>query len=387
MADPASLIFENEAAPAAAGVHAIVIGIGHYRHFPGGTGNRYADHAGMVQLSSPPHSARHITDWLFKTYHADTKLPLRSVHLLISKPGGTASYTHRHCPRTEVPEASLNNIDTAVTDWFARGDRLKENLLLFYFCGHGISAGDQHTLLCTDFGSNPLAPFKHAIDFTDFHLGMARCKADAQMFLVDACRTISQDLIEQASSHGQSLVEGNLTVTRRAAPVFRSAQPGKAAYGLPGKPSAFAQAVPLAFLGGAWDKVDGEWVVCTSMLRRALERQISRVMRKFPRYNSSVAGDADITMTIKHPEGDPIVPVDIGGRPPADHSVAELGYQAPGGGSVRQQSPDEEVWLLDLEEGMYEFFAKFRTPTGGEQIVQMQKYVTPQNVSERLKVP
>ena len=387
MPEPPSLIFEDGRPPEIPGVHAVVVGVGHYRHLPGGSGARYADHEGMVQLSSPPHSAQHIAKWLFDTYHDDQALPLRSVHMLVSKKGGAADFSHQHCPAVTVPQATHADVETAVLDWFDRGDGSSENLMLFYFCGHGISAGDQHTLLCTDFGKNRLNPFKGAIDFTDFHLGMGQSKADSQIFFVDACRTISHNLLEQASFRGEPMIPGNLTLVPRRAPVFRSAQPGEKAFGLPGKPSAFAQALALAFKGGAWDKVDGDWVVCTSMLRRALERQIKRVMRAFPTYQADVAGDAEATMTIKYPAGAPVVPVDLGGRPDTDHSLLELAYEAAGGGQVVKEANDDDIWLLDLAEGQYQFSAKFESTAGDEKVATLDKYVSPQNVSERLRVP
>lgn len=386
MADPASLIFKDDRPADHMGVHAVVIGIGHYPHLPGGGGERYADHEGMVQISSPPHSAQQIAKWLFDTYLNDPNLPLRSLHLLESRKSGTAGFEHGPVANTGVPEALLANIKVAVRDWFRRGDGCPEGLLFFYFCGHGISAEIQHTLLASDFGADSLAPFETAINFTDFHLGMARCKAASKVFFVDACRTISQNLIEQSTYKGDPLIPGRTTVVPTRAPVFLSAQPGAKSFGLPNKPTAFAQALPLAFQGGAWDKVDGDWVVCTSLLRRALERQIQRVMRRFKDYRADVAGYADATMTIKSPSGHPLVPVDIGGRPDQVYELNQLSYDDLQGSKVVKDVNDDDIWLLDLAEGQYQFAARFKnTIDGAEKVTTLEKYVSPQNVSERLR--
>lgn len=387
MSDPASLIFKDNRPADAVGVHAVVIGVGHYAHLPGGSSHRFADHEGMVQLSSPPRSAEHIAKWLLDTYHDDQSMPLRSMHMLVSKKGAAQKFHHKHCPESEIASATLGNIKKAARDWFRRSDENAQNLLLFYFCGHGISAGMQHTLLSTDFGEDTLAPFENAVNFTDFHLGMGRCKAQSQVYFVDACRSISKNLIEQSASFGDSLIPGVTPIVQKTAPVFLSAQPGEKAMGLPREPSAFAQALPLAFKGGAWDKVDGEWVVCTSMLRRALERQTRRVMRAFPNFNFEVGGYADATITIKRPEGEPVVPVDLGGRPDTDHNLLELAYEPDGtNAQVIKEVNNDEVWLIDLTEGDYEFSAKFQNAAGQQKVVTLRKFVSPQNVSERLRL-
>jgi hypothetical protein len=65
-----------------AATHAIVIGVGHYPHLPGGKGRpKFRAHGGMGQLKSPPESARVIARWLIENYAHPDK-PLATVSLL-----------------------------------------------------------------------------------------------------------------------------------------------------------------------------------------------------------------------------------------------------------------------------------------------------------------
>lgn len=361
MPDPVSLIFEDDRPADTPGVHVIVIGIGHYRHFPGGSGLEFAGHGNMAQLSSPPLSARHVAGWAFDTYHDDQDMPLRSMHMLLSELGGQASYAHILSPKKDIQDATMANAKRAIRDWKDRGDKSDKNLMIFYFCGHGISAGDQHTLLCTDFGESDEDEFENAINFNDFHRGMDRCKALGQCYLVDACRVGSPELMESAASKGQSIIKGIISfgANTRAAPIFRSSMPGVAAFGLSGKPSAFAQALPLAFKGGAWRRKQGNWVVCASLLKIGLETHIKRIMHRFRKLDKRVVSDHDVQLTLKIPSGEPLVPVDIGCSPTDANATAALSYQSSGAAPVEREMPDAAEWFLDLEKGNYTFSAAF----------------------------
>jgi hypothetical protein len=283
------------------------------------------------------------------------------VHLLLSEVGGPARYAHPLCPERTIKDATCANVEAALLDWFKRGDKAADNLLVFYFCGHGISSGTQHTLLCSDFGFNPLNPFQQAINFNDFHRGMDQCKARAQLFLVDACRVGSTALMETQSFKGQPIVPGLITFPEvaRSAPIFRSSMPGTAAFGLAGKPSAFAQALPLAFKGGAWRLEQGRWVVCASLLVPAMDALIKRIMQQFKSLKERVVSDHAVTLTLKHPEGQPVVPVEIGCEPIEANEKALFGCQLNGAEHKSRPEPVRDDWLLDLEFGTYTFTATF----------------------------
>lgn len=360
MAD-APLIFEDGQPPELPGVHAIVIGCGHYRHLPGGLGLEYARANGLSQLTSPPHSARHIADWLFKTYYEDADFPLRSLHMLMAEKGGAPTYSHILVPERQVPEATLENSRRAIRDWKKRGDQSDQNLMLLYFCGHGVAAGTEHALLCSDFGEDTDDAFRHAIRFNDFYAGMERCAARSQVFLVDACREASEELMENAASKGQSIIAGGLSFpeTPRAAPILRSALPGTRAFGLRNKPSAFGQAFTAASKGAAWRQEAGHWVFCASHLVSGMDAFIRRIMRRFGSTLQPVIVDHGRTLTLKLPKGRPVVPVEIGCDPNEANSKASFICLSEGVEVTSRTVPQDNDWSIDLELGSYDFEATF----------------------------
>jgi hypothetical protein len=389
MEDPA-LVFDDTLPPGAAGVHAIVIGIGHYRHFPGGAGDEFdAGDEPIEQLSSPPHSARAVADWLLAAYHKDATHPLRSLSLVIAEPSGSAIYAHLLCPEREVPDAKIEDIRGAVQAWKARGDANVDNLMLFYICCHGISAGLQHTLLASDFGADVNNPFRHAIDFTQFHQGMAKCAATKQVYFIDACRVLSDNLFRDGSK-GDPIISSDGKILQRSAPVFRSTLAGSSAWGLNNRPSAFAQALPLAFRGGAWRRENGQWLVCSSLLKLALEQQIKRVMWQYRNFPSLIDRDNDVTLTLKVPDARaiPCVPVDVSCDPVAANEFVSLSVQAFSSKKITQvpsRKASRDSWLLDLDSGMYTIAAKF-PGLQFNKAANPNVIVHPPNGSERIKV-
>ena len=179
--------------------HAIVIGIGDYPHLVGGSGKLSVDNDGMGQLTSPPISARTFADWLIRFFHNPNK-PLGTVALLVSErtPGKFVNPATRQ--EHEPMAATADNIVAAIADWKLRGDEHSENMLIFYFCGHGVSAGTEASLLASDFGANANNSLDGAIDLRRLILGLNQCMASEQIFFIDACRASSETLITSQSS-------------------------------------------------------------------------------------------------------------------------------------------------------------------------------------------
>ena len=364
MADPA-LVFQDGQPADVPGVHAIVIGIGHHRHFPGGEGLEMdADGGTMSQLSSPPHSARTVADCLLETFHEDPEGPLRSLSMVIADRGGPAEYAHLLCPRRPVPDATLDSLRAAIQSWFQRGDAHEDNLLIFYICCHGISTGMQQTLLASDFLADQFDIFRHAIDFTQFHAGMSRCAAREQIYFVDASWTISENLMRDGSK-GEPIVSSHAGAIKETAPIYRSRLEGKAAWGLPNQASPFAQALPKAFQGGAWDRELGRWHLGTTRLQGALEQQIKRLMRRFRTFSNLIEVDRAASLRLKSLAFDahPIHPVEIACLPEvANETVVLTAHPEDRNEQIVIPSrvpPQKDSWLLDLRMGVYDMSARF----------------------------
>ncbi|MER9771244.1 caspase family protein [Mesorhizobium sp. M0220] len=143
----------------------------------------------MEQLTSPPISARLFASWLTSENFRNPTKPLASVALLLSEAAPAPFLDPRNgASKFDVALADSANVRLAITEFFKRGDENADNLLIFYFCGHGIAAGTDTALLLSDYGANPLNALERAIDFRRLRIGMGRCKASEQCFFIDACR-------------------------------------------------------------------------------------------------------------------------------------------------------------------------------------------------------
>jgi hypothetical protein len=81
----------------------------------------------------------------------------------------------------------------------------KENLAVFYFCGHGVSVGQQAALLLADFGE-PGREFVGAVDVNVLCGTMKNARAVRQAYLFDCCRTHADDLYLHEPSIGPSII-------------------------------------------------------------------------------------------------------------------------------------------------------------------------------------
>jgi len=341
--------------------HAIVIGVGAYAHLIGGGGELFPDHESMGQLTSPPHSARAFTNWLLKKHHNPNK-PLASLELLVSDVQGS-EFTLPNGEVTKIKSASKANVEEAVWRWIGRGDESRDNLMIFYFCGHGIAGGPETALLLDDFGKRKLAPLNNAIDFRGFWLGMNKCKAREQCYFVDACRRASSTLIESYNYAGDPIIPGtNLPspLGRRHAPVYYSTVAGESAHSQPGAPSVFTEALLKALDGAGSDDFEGDWRVYTDRLNIGITHLLERLMGDDVRLEQVSPVDALTRFTLHYLDGKPIVPVTIGCRPSGANEAAELSYSyCDGSNKVIRPDAKSSDWDVDIEEGNYRFSAVF----------------------------
>lgn len=132
--------------------------------------------------SQDSRSTREFANWLLDTYD-NPDAPLASVDVLLSDAKG--QQIKRGKKTTNIEPAEFAKVANAIQQWATRATSEKD-VLLFFFSGHGIAAGNQTTLLCEDFGSNPLSAMSHAIDFNKLHMGLDRVVPRYQCFFIDA---------------------------------------------------------------------------------------------------------------------------------------------------------------------------------------------------------
>ncbi len=343
--------------------HAIVIGVGHYPHLPGGGKKKFANAEGMGQLKSPPVSARAIANWLIESYNHPDK-PLASLSLLLSdSKDAKFKYTVDKKKKTvAVKEATMAEVKPAITEWRSLGHQNAGHLLLFFFCGHGIALGPELSLLLSDFGASDVAPLDGAIDFRRFRQGMDECAAREQCYFVDACRVGSELLIKNTGFAGQPIIQSagmvNNTGKLRQAPVFYSTLSGAQAYAKPGKPSVYTEALLEAFAGAGSGDEEGEWRVRTNLLHDALGFMIIDASEQLKVPQLQIAPSDDLSSINLNVIDNPRVPVIVSCKPKEANKEATLSCE--GAQLKMKRKPGEDPWRLRLPADTYDFAAKLK---------------------------
>ncbi len=345
--------------------YALVIAVGHYPHLPGGSSRtKFQNHEGMGQLNSPPESARRFARWLIENYECPS-CPLAGVSLLISEKKPAAfSFRKDGKPKTvEVSPATMEKIRAAIFDWRQKGDGNPDNTLLFYFCGHGITAGTEIALLAADFGAEPLAPLSGALDFRRFHAAMDECSARQQVYFVDACRVGSELLKNNPNYAGDPVLNWTGTVVNpggrlRLGPIFYSTLAGAPAYAKPREPSLFTQALLESLAGAGSGDETGEWQVKTTRLQESLDFLMREASRDLEMPQAQIASSDSFASLTLNSVAVPEVPVIVRVDPQKAHEQATLRCE---GEAVKEKRPPKPVpWRLRLPTGRYNFFADFK---------------------------
>ncbi|OBJ08570.1 caspase family protein [Mycobacterium sp. 1465703.0] len=305
MAKARDLIFEDHSVDP--GTHALVIGVGKYPHLLGGGERTSPDAEGMRQLSSPPISARAFADWLRNEYRFPDK-PLASLALLLSE----------QVPGPDAKLANSSNVVQAVREWKARATSNPNNRLIFYFCGHGISQGEDMALLLSDFGASVDNPLDGALDFRQLVSGLKPCAASQQLFFVDACRASTDTMI--AGSGGSAGVVPLLPRGRPKPPELPPMVPityfatlaGSDSHARPNQASLFTDALIKGLRGAGSDNTDdgSGWCVTTTRLQDALNHFLGEptFAGQMAKVQIPVATEL-ITYDLHSLSGQPTVPV------------------------------------------------------------------------------
>jgi Caspase domain len=335
-------------------MHALVIGVGDYDYLYGGA--RYEPRPAppvlaLGQLTSPQASALAFASWLRSSY-SNRHAPFGSIELLVSSdsdtPKGGTSFPAEGTTLAEIREAFAR--------WRARCDAHRDNIAIFYFSGHGVE-GLNSFLLPSDFGADALAPFERAIDFTSTFRGMEHCRADTQLYFIDACRYLSQEAVGQ---HGAVLASFRHDIPpygRSAAPIYRATALGTGAQGAPRQPSLFTSTLLRCLEEfGAECEQNGRWTISTATLGPALVRLMERVR---PGSQSGMCqGDYGPARVIHEIER-PLVLASVTCNPAGALASAELRARRNSPPWEVERAPDPAPWYIELEPGIYDVGAFF----------------------------
>lgn len=370
-----SLVFADDGSPDAR-THALVIGIGGYRHLVDGEDEReqvLENVAVLKQLTSPPRSAVAIAEWLVQ-HGQELRAPLGSLELLVSVAPGDAPAL----PAGVASGATRQNIQDAYDAWRERCDRNSDNIALFYYCGHGLEKVE-HYLLAEDFGASPNNPWLGAFAFDTTRLAFHACAARTQCFFIDACRKLTAAMLrKEPDAHALEQVDHATPECEYDLTIKGSAK-NEEAFGPPGEPSYFATALLKALNGSAARNSGAGWNVETGQVAAHIT-EIMRLVKPSegtPQRCPAHVTDSTVLLTV----ADPRVPVILSCVPEAANAVANLGWQAVGAATVEAKTGGP--WSFESPPGMFVASAEFAGPPFVA--VRTDVFVTPPSIRSPLK--
>jgi Caspase domain len=294
MPDSALVFLDDRYGSHTPGTHVIIIGVGHYAFGKNGaSGNSNTIIDDLNQLTSPPLSAVAIADWFIESFRNGAK-ELASVSMLISD-DTVKDYTPNPAPGVvnkapatgaaagtfSPPVADLAAVKAAALKWSQRLKANRDNMAVFYFCGHGVSSGQEAALLLRDFG-DPGRDFEGAIDVNVLLGTMKNSPAVQQLFLFDCCRTVADDLYKNQPTIGSRILSipaqnrGHSTPEQQF--ILFPSLDGEEAFGVKGQKTVFTRSIIDALSFAAADFSTGTWWTTTGNLLTAVDRLVrSRV--------------------------------------------------------------------------------------------------------------
>ncbi|WP_084599961.1 caspase family protein [Dyadobacter beijingensis] len=345
--------------------HVLLIGVGGYPYLKGGTEAKQQspELAGLGQLTSPVASVKAMYEKVMEYNVQDVwSKPLGSIEMLLTPPPGLPPVF----PGMNVENASLANIEDAYFSWKKRCDAHEENVALFYYCGHGFQK-KYHFLLADDFGKQPANPWRGAFNFDDTRDAFYSCKAATPIFLVDACRQVTIEMLEKdltvapidlPSLSNPEESKNHLTLKATAS--------GQVAYGKKNMPTYFTQAV-ISGLDGLVARQDENehWLVDTSSLGLNIHRLLELINSK-QSFKQRCQINSGIPTDIVRRKTAPIAWLEVSCDPATALPLAGLtcteddeGASAP---LTRKPMPD--AWKLNIKAATYKLAATFEA--GGD---------------------
>ncbi|MFG1995325.1 caspase family protein [Actinoplanes sp. NPDC048988] len=329
-------------------MHAFVVGVAHYPYVGKGLGTgparRLLDDLGQVTVPEP--SAREIAEWLLTAPRQPDDPPIGTVEVLISAPHPVKVRASGGAP-VEVESAVHENFRAAFRRWLRRCEASRDNVAIFYFCGHGWRHGDQ-LLLLEDLGEDPELVLANSVDLGVLRARMHLTGPRLQAYFVDACREVPMDLT-LSGSRPRALVdvpEPDGPLHPVDAPVFFSTAMGHSAFGDGGAATPYTEGVIAALEGLGACRKGGQWAVTTSSLAAHLQNIID--------WNQVGEGNQEVRIegqwagrgVLHSLAGAPMVPFRIGCSPPGTPLPERVTARA-----MISPSPVSSVQVFEANQG------------------------------------
>ncbi|RZJ92124.1 MAG: hypothetical protein EOO20_02845 [Chryseobacterium sp.] len=335
--------------------HILIIGVGKYPYLKGGehAQDQTVDYLKNIgQLTSTSISAKAFLDSMLDIHAKDCWItPLGSIELLLD----IQSETTGEQEPNDI--ANLDSVEKAYLDWKDRCGTNSANTAIFYFAGHGFTVDNNLHLALADIGKDPRLPWKSAVNFTSLRAAFHGCKADNQLFFVDACRDVPIDslttklavsLIDDVSKL-QGMCTHDLTL-------YATAQ-NSSAYGPKDQVSYFTSAL-LNGLKGAGVTNDGEhWVINTGTISKDINGWMGedkQTEQGTLRCRAEIAGPINIIKFKEVPEAHlTVICNPTGAINHADLRCFNENYSY-------KRGPNSKPWELTVKAGIYQISARFK---------------------------
>ncbi|UUU28520.1 caspase family protein [Streptomyces sp. CA-210063] len=326
-------------------VHALVIGVGTYRHLRGGSDPVPYDTMVTRQLTSPPLSALAFARWVIDELRHPVAGP-GSVDVLLS-PGEVLDPDGRS-HEVEVPSADA--VQRAVDRWVSRCNSHSSNVALFYFSGHGLDNGSP-LLLLEDFARSRNRILDAAVNLQSLVQGMRTCGAGYQYYFLDSCRERTARLSSLRETHTLPLLDIQDGPERRSdLTVMPAALSGGSAYADQHRVSDYTRALLDALAGRAASTRDGRWRVTSLDLYEAVYT-LTRTAPPVQVPGLNVHGNSVLHVL----DGPPQVPLGVRCDPDAAARLADVSLSALGGAGDKRPvlELDDPVWRTVASAGVY----------------------------------
>jgi Caspase domain len=370
-----TLVAGKEQVQKVARTHVLIIGVGRYRHLQQGAAPTPGLPA-LGQLTSPPASARALAKW-FTDGKLNNKARLGSVELLLSDSAG------QDFAGAPIDEATRGNIQKAFDQWKKRCDGHPDNVAIFYFCGHGLQK-DVMVLLPEDFGDSENNRWIQAIDFDRTYRGMAQCQAGTQLYIVDACRQLSQTSIKDTTFGGMPLIASILEAQKpRTAPRLFATAEGLPAFGDNGQVSRLTRAlIECLDEGRAAKDAGGRWVIDTLHLGEAVQQLIDHENERLPENDRQTVDPAggDYIKGTQHLHTLPpgyVPPVFVKMCCEPDENMPNATFYVVPEQGHRQQAEEPGRWITSVRAGPYKFGCVLNGANGRRDVPTERIFVQP----------
>lgn len=347
------------------GTHVLVIGVGAYTYLRDGT-EQVVNHRGLGQLTSPPVSAKAVIDWFLRPLRNEPgpgfrndSAPLASLEGLIAAPlpvnvqSPTGPATLSGATRAEIRAAFKVWLDRVVADPGCNA--------ILYFCGHGITAGNQY-VLAQDVLKDEDVPWENGIDLTTTLFALERLATESHIhFWIDACREVEAELLLAHGDRPASLrtVDSRKATVRASVSALQATAEGRVAFGKAKATSRFTHSLLTALSGYCGNKRPGTpWLVESIALAEAIALLLERENKTLARRQSSSQLISGVSAPLVELGGPPKVKVTLDLLPDDLRHDATLHVRRPGAANGRGHSCAGGAVQMEVDKGYYDVGAE-----------------------------